>query len=164
MLVVFALTNPDSKTYRINTDNHSLIAAVLTALMFAVHPQHVESVAWVAERKDLLCQLFLLLSMLAYVKYVTCQATVKIGWFLGTLAIFAGITFQTHGRYVSRYFIINGRIPASSHGSAATDNSFNSTTVSPSLSDGKNSISTTLDIPDSGYTSRARRSSFPRIS
>ena len=44
-------------------------------LLFAIHPQHVESVAWIAERKDLLCALFGLLAMLAYVRY-TRQRTV----------------------------------------------------------------------------------------
>ena len=36
----------------------------------AVHPLHVESVAWVAERKDVLCTLFWLLTMGAYLRYV----------------------------------------------------------------------------------------------
>ncbi len=39
------------------------------ALIFAVHPLHVESVAWVSERKDLLCAFFMLLSMLAYIRF-----------------------------------------------------------------------------------------------
>lgn len=39
------------------------------AALFAVHPLHVESVAWIAERKDLLCALFWLLSMGAYSQY-----------------------------------------------------------------------------------------------
>lgn len=89
MLVVFSLNNPDLKSYSISKDNYSLIAALLTALVFAVHPQHVESVAWIAERKDLLCQFFMLLSLLAYVKYVTCQKNVKTLWFLGTLGLFS---------------------------------------------------------------------------
>jgi hypothetical protein len=72
-LVVFGLNRRESKGYPFRSDNNALIAAFLAALLFAVHPQHVESVAWVAERKDLLCQLFILLSMLAYAKYVTCQ-------------------------------------------------------------------------------------------
>ncbi len=38
--------------------------------LFALHPLHVESVAWVAERKDMLSTLFWLLTMLAYVRYV----------------------------------------------------------------------------------------------
>jgi len=40
------------------------------AALFAVHPLHVESVAWVAERKDVLCTLFWLLTMWAYIYYV----------------------------------------------------------------------------------------------
>ncbi len=52
------------------TDRAMLIAAGVTGLLFGIHPVHVESVAWVAERKDLLCGLFFLLSILAYVNYV----------------------------------------------------------------------------------------------
>jgi tetratricopeptide (TPR) repeat protein len=40
------------------------------AAFFGVHPLHVESVAWVAERKDVLSAFFWLLTMLAYVRYV----------------------------------------------------------------------------------------------
>lgn len=39
------------------------------AAAFALHPVHVESVAWVAERKDVLSGMFWILSMLAYVHY-----------------------------------------------------------------------------------------------
>jgi len=44
-----------------------LIIAGVTGLLFGLHPLHVESVAWVAERKDLLCALFFLLSISAYI-------------------------------------------------------------------------------------------------
>jgi hypothetical protein len=47
----------------------TLIVAGVTGLLFGLHPIHVESVAWVAERKDLLCALFFLLSVMAYVRY-----------------------------------------------------------------------------------------------
>ncbi len=40
------------------------------AALFALHPLHVESVAWVAERKDVLCALFWILTMGAYTYYV----------------------------------------------------------------------------------------------
>ena len=40
------------------------------AALFAVHPLHVESVAWVAERKDVLCTLFWFLGMLAWLRWV----------------------------------------------------------------------------------------------
>ena len=44
--------------------------SVLVAALFAIHPLHVESVAWVAERKDLLSTLFGMLTILAYTWYV----------------------------------------------------------------------------------------------
>jgi tetratricopeptide (TPR) repeat protein len=50
-------------------DQRILIAAGTTGLLFGLHPIHVESVAWVAERKDLLCALFFLLSIVSYTKY-----------------------------------------------------------------------------------------------
>ena len=40
------------------------------AALFALHPLHVESVAWVAERKDLICTFFWILTMWSYVRYV----------------------------------------------------------------------------------------------
>ncbi|HAM52735.1 MAG TPA: hypothetical protein DCP92_19325 [Nitrospiraceae bacterium] len=47
-----------------------LIVGGITGILFGLHPLHVESVAWIAERKDLLCALFFLLSITAYTKYV----------------------------------------------------------------------------------------------
>jgi protein O-mannosyl-transferase len=44
--------------------------SLLVALLFGIHPLHVESVAWAAERKDTLSTLFWMLSLLAYVRYV----------------------------------------------------------------------------------------------
>ncbi len=46
-----------------------LITGAITGLLFGLHPLHVESVAWVAERKDLLCALFFLLSIFMYANY-----------------------------------------------------------------------------------------------
>ncbi len=43
--------------------------SVFVALAFGVHPAHVESVAWGAERKDVLCAFFWMLTMVAYVWY-----------------------------------------------------------------------------------------------
>ncbi|HXX57155.1 MAG TPA: tetratricopeptide repeat protein [Thermodesulfovibrionales bacterium] len=55
------------------TDRGALIIAGVTGLLFGIHPLHVESVAWVAERKDLLCGLFFLLSLLMYTRYVSSK-------------------------------------------------------------------------------------------
>lgn len=43
------------------------------AAAFALHPLHVQSVAWIAERKDMLSTFFWLLTMIFYVNYVRCS-------------------------------------------------------------------------------------------
>lgn len=43
--------------------------SALAAALFALHPLHIESVAWVAERKDVLSTLFWMLTLMAYVRY-----------------------------------------------------------------------------------------------
>src|SRR4029077_9821122 len=47
--------------------------SALVAALFALHPLHVESVAWIAERKDLLSTFFGLLALWAYIAY--CRRT-----------------------------------------------------------------------------------------
>lgn len=46
-----------------------MTVASFVALLFAVHPLHVESVAWLSERKDVLSTFFGLLALLAYARY-----------------------------------------------------------------------------------------------
>ncbi|MBE7414444.1 MAG: tetratricopeptide repeat protein [Deltaproteobacteria bacterium] len=62
-----------------------LIASAVTAALFGLHPIHVESVAWVSERKDLLCALFFLLAALSYMRYALASSR---GWYLASLALF----------------------------------------------------------------------------
>ncbi len=57
----------------------------LVAALFGLHPLHVESVAWVAERKDVLSTFFWLLTMWAYVWYVEAPG---LGRYLLTLVCF----------------------------------------------------------------------------
>ena len=47
----------------------ALWRSVFVAAVFAVHPLHVESVAWIAERKDVLSAVFFTLTLLAYLHY-----------------------------------------------------------------------------------------------
>ncbi|HSY17117.1 MAG TPA: tetratricopeptide repeat protein [Candidatus Acidoferrales bacterium] len=51
----------------------SLWPAAFVAALFAWHPMHVESVAWVSERKDVLSTFFALLALLAYVRHAQSQ-------------------------------------------------------------------------------------------
>jgi protein O-mannosyl-transferase len=46
----------------------------VVAALFALHPLHVESVAWVSERKDLLSAYFWMLTLLAYFRYVAAPS------------------------------------------------------------------------------------------
>jgi hypothetical protein len=62
-------TLPDSSSTSPRKTTEAVLAALASALVFAVHPQHVESVTWVAERKDLLCLLFCLLAFIKYIDY-----------------------------------------------------------------------------------------------
>ena len=48
----------------------SSIIAFTTALLFALHPMHVESVAWVTERKDVLYSFFFLLGLISYTRFL----------------------------------------------------------------------------------------------
>ncbi len=51
----------------------ALWRSAFVAAVFAIHPLRVESVAWVSERKDVLSGLFFMLTLLCYVKAVTCD-------------------------------------------------------------------------------------------
>ena len=48
--------------------------SVFVAALFAIHPLHVESVAWISERKDVLSAVFFMLTLGAYVRYVRTRS------------------------------------------------------------------------------------------
>jgi tetratricopeptide (TPR) repeat protein len=66
-----------------------IVIAAVTGLLFGLHPLHVESVAWVSERKDLLCAMFFLLSTLAYTKYVSNVGGLRNEHYILVLFLFA---------------------------------------------------------------------------
>jgi hypothetical protein len=59
--------------------------ATVAALLFVVHPAHVEAVAWISNRKDLVAAAFLLPCVLAYLKY---RQRGVIGWYIASLLLF----------------------------------------------------------------------------
>ena len=63
--------------------------SAFVAGLFALHPLHVESVAWVAERKDVLSTFFWLLTMLAYLRYV--KKPVLIRYFMVLIFFVLGL-------------------------------------------------------------------------
>ncbi len=60
--------------------------SALVSFLFALHPLHVESVAWISERKDVLSTFFLLLSLWTYVAYAR---TLRRSHYVRTLIYFA---------------------------------------------------------------------------
>jgi len=64
--------------------------SLFVAALFALHPTHVESVAWISERKDVLSTFFGFLSILAYTRWVRdprrrVQPWAALGWFVLSL-------------------------------------------------------------------------------
>jgi tetratricopeptide (TPR) repeat protein len=60
--------------------------SVFVAALFALHPQHVESVAWASERKDVLSTFFLFLTLIAYTRYAKHPTILR---YLQALVLFA---------------------------------------------------------------------------
>lgn len=65
----------------LDTRGERSAAAFGAALLFGLHPLHVESVAWATERKDLLCGIFFLLSLLFYIDYAVKPSLVSKKYF-----------------------------------------------------------------------------------
>jgi len=65
------------------------LGAAAAALLWAVHPLRVESVAWITERRDVLCGFFYLLSVLAYLQGATRDRTLTRRWLAASLLAFA---------------------------------------------------------------------------
>jgi len=65
----------------------NLAGAWMIAAVFALHPVHVESVAWITERKNVLSGALYLLAALAYLRF---DGSRRGGWYAAALALFVG--------------------------------------------------------------------------
>ncbi len=63
------------------------VIALVTALLFAIHPMHVESIAWISERKDLLYALFFIGALISYLFYLKKPKSYK--YLILTFVLFA---------------------------------------------------------------------------
>jgi protein O-mannosyl-transferase len=77
LLLFFALhkmtrgsSSPGDDSVRLADRTGNVWRSAFVAAVFAIHPLHVESVAWVAERKDVLSAVFFMLTLAAYSAYV----------------------------------------------------------------------------------------------
>ena len=73
------------------------LRSAFVAALFALHPLHVESVAWIAERKDVLSIFFGMISLLAYVRYATGAGRMNLvaAWIGLALSLMAKQTLVT---------------------------------------------------------------------
>ncbi|RLD19503.1 MAG: hypothetical protein DRI69_08270 [Bacteroidetes bacterium] len=95
LLVFFMIRQISLKFEKLKS--HEFQIAFFTALLFALHPMHVESVSWVVERKDVLFTFFFLLSMTSYIRYlnqgkVLMLALSAVTYILSVLSKSPGIT------------------------------------------------------------------------
>ncbi len=81
----------------------TLWRSAFVAALFAVHPLHVESVAWVAERKDTLSGFFFVLTLWVYAFYTSKPAS--LGRYLTVLLLFA-LGLMSKGMLVTLPFIL----------------------------------------------------------
>jgi len=80
----------------------ALWRSAFVSAVFAVHPLHVESVAWIAERKDVLSGFFFMLTMLAYLHYTRAPS---IGRFL-TVALVVALGLMSKPMLVTLPFVL----------------------------------------------------------
>ena len=85
--VLFHIVNTLLLFYVLRNMTGCLWRSALVAALFALHPLHVESVAWISERKDVLSTLFWLLTILIYNRYVKQPSTTKYLLMFAVLAL-----------------------------------------------------------------------------
>jgi len=99
-IIFYSLTFTILKIYldRPTKTEHSTVntpqiqqCALLASCIFSIHPQHIESVVWIIERKDVLCTLFYFSAIITYIKHIQkkSKAYLNITVILALLATMA---------------------------------------------------------------------------
>jgi Flp pilus assembly protein TadD len=90
-LLVAAATAPTPRESPQDEATGAAIAlgATAAALLWALHPLRVESVAWVTERRDVLCGFFYLLAVLTYLQGAARERTLSGRWLVASLLALA---------------------------------------------------------------------------
>ncbi len=84
VVLVFLLSGAVCRRLGIEQQGSRFISS-FTALWFGIHPMHVESVSWIAERKDVLYAFFYFAGLFAYIKYTGGR---QKKWYIATLILF----------------------------------------------------------------------------
>lgn len=82
--------------------------SAMVAALFAVHPLHIESVAWIAERKDVLSTFFGLLALNAYARYALLRAK-NLPWdktMFGLALVFFALSLMSKPMWVTLPFVL----------------------------------------------------------
>lgn len=87
--IIFHVLNTILLYIFFNKATGKMWASLIIASLFAIHPVHVESVAWIAERKDVLSTFFMFLTLLLYFRYVKYQK--KWAYFLSLIFFTFGL-------------------------------------------------------------------------
>ncbi len=77
--VIFHILNSMLLFLLLHRMTGALWRSAMVAALFAVHPLHVESVAWISERKDVLSAFFGFLTLMAYAEYVRHTSLMRYG-------------------------------------------------------------------------------------
>jgi len=86
----------------------ALWPSVFVAVVFAIHPLRVESVAWASERKDVLAGFFFMLTLLMYARYVEQPGKPggRRGFFYGLMLLFFALGLMSKSMLVTLPFVL----------------------------------------------------------
>jgi len=100
--LIFHITNALLLFWILKKMTGSLWRSAFVVFLFALHPIHIESVAWIAERKDVLSGFFWMLTLAAYIRYVECPSVKK---YLAIILVF-GLGLMAKPMLVTLPFVL----------------------------------------------------------